>query len=186
MTRRPFRRRRRSHDRSASLARPELGSLSFRFRRKLSSDSGPTVAPSSTEASGINSTNPNRRRRAVSSRAIDRSAVFMVPMSRTFGGHPERRPAQRQDHRLAPLVLLDERQQLAEDAGDVAPVDLVDDQVACRRARRWRPAHLLEDPVPAGRGASVPVQFGAVALDEVLVAVRRVERHASQARCAGA
>jgi len=40
----------------------------------------------SVAESGINSTKPNRSRKAVSSKAMERSAVFMVPITRTLAG----------------------------------------------------------------------------------------------------
>ena len=91
-------------------------------------------------------------------------------------GHPERRAAQRQDDRLASLLLLDDRQQFAEDAGDVAPVDLVDDQVERTLGLRLGvPAEPLEEAIPQGEAHPTILRFRAIALDEVLVAVRRVE-----------
>ncbi len=46
----------------------------------------PTTASPNTELSGISSRKPNRRRSAVSNKAIDRSAVFIVPMRYTLWG----------------------------------------------------------------------------------------------------
>ncbi len=45
-----------------------------------------TMTPPSSSGSGISSMKPKRRRSAVSSSAMERSAVFMVPMTATLGG----------------------------------------------------------------------------------------------------
>ena len=44
------------------------------------------MAPARTDGLGIDSTNSNRRRSAVSTNANDRSAVFIVPITSTFEG----------------------------------------------------------------------------------------------------
>ena len=50
-----------------------------------------TVSPS-VLGSGISSMKPKRRRKAVSSKAIERSAVFIVPTMNTFSGTTKRSP----------------------------------------------------------------------------------------------
>ena len=74
---------------------------------------------------------------------------------------------------LAPLVVLDEHEEFAEDARQVAPVDLVDDEdVAGVRLGPRAFAEAVEDAVLEGEAAAVG---GAEALDEVFVGVGLVE-----------
>ena len=75
--------------------------------------------------SGKNGTKWKRRRRAASSSAIERSAVFIVPMTR---GSPERELVARVLEPDALVAVLEQEVELAEDLRDVAAVDLVDDQ----------------------------------------------------------
>jgi len=75
------------------------------------------------------------------------------PETNTFGGTLKTLTALGQDHREVPLVQLEERDELAEDLGDIAPVDLVD-----KKDERLVGAGLsgstdsLEDARPGGEG----------------------------------
>src|ERR1017187_1564917 len=51
-----------------------------------------TTASPSADGSGGSSTKPKRRRNAVSKSAMERSAVFMVPMTKMLGGTENRSP----------------------------------------------------------------------------------------------
>ena len=118
---------------------------------------------------------------------MDRSAVFMVPMRNMFGGTRNADRLKGRHHRLATLVLLDDRQEFAEDSGDIPPVDLVDDQVELLLGLcLCVTAHFLEDAFPQGEAHPPLMQFWAVALDKVLVSVSRVETaHADLAKKPG-
>ena len=85
----------------ADLKVPRIAARRVRRRSFSAASHGPSgmlpsaetaLAAPSTETSGINSTKPNRRRSAVSSSAMERSAVFIVPITWTFGGTAKRSP----------------------------------------------------------------------------------------------
>ena len=91
-------------------------------RRSSHRSSSPSIGP----WFGKNGMKWNRRRSAASTRAIDRSAVFIVPMNQRSLGQLEGVVGPVQGaHGL--VAVLEQEQQLAEHLGQVGPVDLVDD-----------------------------------------------------------
>jgi hypothetical protein len=117
-----------------------------------------------------------RRRIAVSMRAMDRSAVFIVPIMNRFCGSVNSLSGEY-------CKLMEESRysrqevQLAEHLGQVRSVDLVDDQDVSRgRVRRGHLREVAERPGPQREGqAAVAAGGGPEPLEEVLVRVRRVE-----------
>ena len=74
------------------------------------------------------------------------------------------------------VAILQQEIQLAEDLGEVPPVDLVDDEeVPGVRLPPGHFRHVEQGPVPQLEAGTVSEQCRPVALDEVLVGVRRVE-----------
>src|ERR1035437_1924958 len=94
----------------------------------------------------------------------------------------ERFPALREADRHPPLVALQQRDEFTEDLGDVAAIDLVDQQEKRLVWPRGRgAAHPLEDAglQPQRKLTRTAVNW-LISLHQVLVRVRRVEGHTSQ------
>ena len=84
--------------------------------------------PGWDRARGSNATKAKRRRIAASTRAMERSAVFIVPIRKRFVGSVNRSSSGEYMQRRRLVAVLEQEVQLAEDLGQVAAVDLVDDQ----------------------------------------------------------
>ena len=100
--------------------------------------------------------------------------MFMVPMMNTLLRQPEPPILLVGVHQVDRLIaVLEQEVELPEHLGEVASVDLVDDQ----DVRRARVVESLIDDAPhrAGSQLETTLRRGAVALEEVLVGVRRVE-----------
>jgi len=129
---------------------------------------------------GSNAANPKRRRMAVSTRAIERSAVFNAEDDHHIAWQSERYGVVRGVHQIDCLVAAFEQEaQLTENLGEVPAIDLVDDQheqlirmltgAAGQTAHRTRLEFETDLPIA--------VREGPEAFEEILVAVGRVKLH---------
>ena len=128
-------------------------------------------SPSTGGSSGKKGMKWKRRRSAASTRAIDRSAVFIVPMISRFSGSEN--GSSEYCNAMVVVAVLKQEVQLPEHLRHVAPVDLIDHQIRrCRRVGVGGCGQPFERPLTQSEPGLAPLQLSwSVTLNEVLVGV---------------